>query len=98
MVHRAVPFVPEIKRGKDESKQAAEQLNTLIRRLEGEGWEFCHLEDVTTLRNNGCLAGLTGNPYTVITIQVAVFSRVEKRTEEAVPQDAPSSAGSVATP
>ncbi len=79
MVHRAIPFVPAIKRGKDESEQAAEQLNDLISSMEIKGWQFCHLEDVTTLRNNGCLASLAGNPYTVITIQVAVFSREDDK-------------------
>lgn len=81
MMHRAVPFVPAIKRGNQESLQAAEQLNTLIRHMEERGWQSCHLEDVTTVRNNGCLAALAGNAYSVLTIQVAVFSRQDDNAE-----------------
>ena len=70
----AVPFVPAIRYG-NEAKQAAEQLNALIKANETAGWHFCHLENITTLRSNGCIAGLFGNPTTVLTIQVAIFEK-----------------------
>ena len=73
VAHRmAVPFVPVIKTGK-EAQQAADQLSALIKHNEASGWQFCHLEDITTLRNNGCIAALFGNPTSVLNIQVAIF-------------------------
>lgn len=69
----AVPFVPSISAGRDEAKQCADQLTKLIQAHEAQGWAFVHLEDVTTVRSNGCLAGLMGNPTSVVTFQVAIF-------------------------
>jgi len=74
MIRRAIPFTPMIRTG-GESQQAADHLSQVIAQNEQEGWRFCHLEDVTTVRNNGCLASFTGNPTSVITIQVAIFER-----------------------
>lgn len=68
-----VPFVPVINTKGDPGQQVAQQLTQLIQHHEQSGWRFCHLEDVTTLQNNGCLAGLFGNPTTTRIIQVAVF-------------------------
>lgn len=75
---RAVPFVPLIKAsaGK-EAQQCADQLSKLIENIEGQGWSFSHLEDVTTLRNNGCLA--FSNPTSIVVYQVAIF---EKRHDQ----------------
>lgn len=70
-----VPFVPVIKAGRNEAEQAAEQLTTLIAQNEDQGWRFCHLEDVSTVRNNGCLASFSGNPTSLVTVQVAVFEK-----------------------
>ena len=70
----AVPFVPIIKTG-NEAQQAAQQLTQLIKQSEINGWQFCHLEDVTTVRNNGCLASLFGNATSILTIQVAIFEK-----------------------
>lgn len=47
------------------------QLTKLIDANETEGWRFSHLEDVTTLRNNGCLAFT--NPTSLVVFQVAIF-------------------------
>ncbi len=47
----------------------------LIDKWSAEGWKFCHLADVTTIRTNGCLAGLFGNPTSVVTVQVAVLEK-----------------------
>jgi hypothetical protein len=74
MSRRAIPFVPVIKQG-NEAQQAAQQLSQLIQHNEESGWRFCHIEDVTTIRNNGCLAGLLGNPTSVLNIQVAIFEK-----------------------
>jgi hypothetical protein len=74
MVRRAIPFVPLINSG-NEAQQAAQQLSSLIQRNEADGWRFCHLEDITTVRKNGCLAALVGNATTVMTIQVAIFEK-----------------------
>ena len=75
MAHRiAVPFVPVIRSG-NEAQQAADQLSNLIKQNEDRSWRFCHLEDVTTLRSNGCLASVFGNPTTVLNIQVAIFEQ-----------------------
>ena len=71
----AVPFVPVIKVGTNEASQCAQQLTSLIQHYERQGWRFDHLEDVTTLRNNGCLAGLFGPAQTVLTFQVAIFEK-----------------------
>lgn len=75
MAHRtAIPFVPVIRSG-NEAQQAANQLSSLIKENEDRGWRFCHLEDVTTVRNNGCIASLFGNATTVLNIQVAIFEQ-----------------------
>ena len=74
MARRAIPFVPLINMG-NEAQQAAQQLSNLIQHNEADGWQFCHLEDITTVRKNGCLAALVGNATTVMTIQVAIFEK-----------------------
>ncbi len=74
MARVALPFIPVIRSG-NEAQQAADQLTTLIQQNEAAGWHFSHLEDVTTVRNNGCLASLFGNPTSVMTIQVAIFEQ-----------------------
>ncbi len=74
-MHRAIPFVPQIKAGRGESAQCAEQLSKLIESHESDSWRFSHLEDVPTLRSNGCLAALSGNSTSMITFQVAIFER-----------------------
>jgi hypothetical protein len=72
----AVPFVPAIHAGRDEAAQCAKQLNDLIAHMAGQGWRFSHLEDITTLRDNGCLASLFGQGQTVVTFQVAILERL----------------------
>jgi hypothetical protein len=57
MARRAIPFVPTINTG-NEAQQAAQQLSKLIQHNEVDGWQFCHPEDITTLRKNGCLGVL----------------------------------------
>jgi hypothetical protein len=74
VIRRAIPFVPLINSG-NEAQQAARELSKLIKNNEVDGWRFCHLENITTVRNNGCLAALVGNPTTVLTIQVAIFEK-----------------------
>jgi hypothetical protein len=74
MIRRAIPFVPLINSG-NEAQQAARELSKLIHNNEAEGWRFCHLENITTVRSNGCIAGLLGNPTTVLIIQVAIFEK-----------------------
>ena len=65
----ARPFVPSIRAGKSEAEEAARELTNRIEQWEAEGLRFSHLESVTTVRKNGCLASLTGNPTSVVTFQ-----------------------------
>lgn len=74
-LRRAVPFCPVISPGRDEAKQAADHLNSMTKQWEAEGWTFSHLETVTAIRNNGCLAGLFGNPTSVVAFQIAIIER-----------------------
>ena len=71
----AVPFVPVIRTGKNESAEAAAQLSALIASNEAQGWRFCHLENVTTVRNNGCIAAMAGNGTSLLSFQVAIFEK-----------------------
>jgi hypothetical protein len=48
----------------------------LISAYEAKGWRFSHLENVTTVRNNGCLAGLFGSATSTLYVQVAIFDAV----------------------
>lgn len=70
----AVPFVPQVKPGR-ESEEAAKVLSDMMARWQADGWEFSHLEDVTTVRNNGCLSSLAGNPTSTLSFQVAILVR-----------------------
>ena len=70
----AVPFVPVIK-GQQDAAEVARQLSQLIESREASGWRFCQLESVRTVRKNGCLAALAGNPTSDVFLQVAVFER-----------------------
>jgi len=71
----AVPFAPEITTGTGYAQAAAEQLNELIDKSTTKGWEFSHVEQIVTYRQNGCLAALMGNPETPIFIQVVILKR-----------------------
>lgn len=69
----AVPFTPEIKSGEGYVKVAAEQLNELIEKSKEKGWRFSHLEQISTYRDNGCIAGIFGNPVTPLFINLAIL-------------------------
>ena len=68
----AIPFIPVVRPGA-ESSSAAKQLTELIQHNEAAGWRYVRLESVTTVRSNGCIASLMGNPTSTIVVQVAVF-------------------------
>lgn len=72
----SVAFVPQIKAGRAEGPQVAEYLNQMIGEWERTGWRFSHLESVTTVRHNGCIAGLFGNPFTTVMCQVAILEKI----------------------
>ena len=71
----AVPFVPEIGIGYP-AIQAADILSEQIERWRLEGWRFVRLESLTTVRSNGCLAGLLGNGQSVFTFQLAILEQI----------------------
>ena len=73
----AVPFVPVTRGERDEAQRAATQLSQMIERWEADGWRFSHLEQITTVRDNGCLASLLGNSTSVVTVQVAILDRAD---------------------
>jgi hypothetical protein len=68
---RAVAFTPILKGSRSEAEQVAEQLTELISANEAAGWRFCHLENVTTVKPQGCL----GASATTVVHQVAIFER-----------------------
>jgi hypothetical protein len=72
MARRALPFIPIIKAGLDEAEQAAAQLNALIEKQEAGGWQFSHLDGLTTWANAGCLSS---NKTGLRTFQLAIFER-----------------------
>lgn len=72
----AVPFWPRISRSGDEARECAAELNQLVDYMSARGWRYARLENITTMRDNGCIAALFGNPTSVVVYQVAVFERV----------------------
>lgn len=80
----AVAFTPQITWG-NEAVDTARSLTEMIGKWAAEGWDFSHLENVTVIRNNGCIASLFGNPTTLLTFQVAILVRDPRETPPAMP-------------
>ncbi len=75
MEYLALPFVASTARG-GSSDTVAEQLQSLINTRTAQGWNYMHLESVSTYvaGSNGCF-GIGAQPGHMTTTQVAVFQR-----------------------
>lgn len=80
----AVPFAPVVRPGYA-AEDSAKALTASIHTWEKDGWTFSHLENVTTVVNNGCLGGFFGPAQSVISVQVAILVRDEQHTPVPTP-------------
>ena len=75
MEYKVVPFVAKITQ-KDTASSVAEQLESLIKQQESQGWEYIRLENVETqvAPENGCFGLGAKQGYSTI-FKVAVFKK-----------------------
>ncbi len=62
--------------GKQKMDDVLDHIESEFTRESADGWEYYGTIPVTTSKNPGCLAGLTGAGPIVTTTQVAVFRRM----------------------
>lgn len=76
MEYKVVPFVASIDPKKGTSEHVAEQLESLIRRYNDQGWEYIRLEGVSTFvhPDSGCF-GLGAKPGYTTNRQMVVFKK-----------------------
>ena len=76
--YRVVPFRASIQGGmfsKDSIGTAAQQLQELINRVAGEGWDYVGIEQVNVSVAPGCLAALLKQSHDTIAYDMVVFRR-----------------------
>lgn len=76
MEYKVVPFVASIDPKKGTSNHVAEQLESLIKSHNNQGWEYIRLEGVSTFvhPDNGCF-GFGNKPGYTTTRQMVVFRK-----------------------
>ncbi|MEN2401502.1 hypothetical protein GKZ90_0017050 [Flavobacterium sp. MC2016-06] len=76
MEYKVVPFVASIDPKKGNSNHVAEQLESLIKDYNNQGWEYIRLEGVSTFvhPDNGCF-GLGAKAGYTTTRQMVVFRK-----------------------
>ncbi len=76
MEYKVVPFVASIDPKKGTSDHVAEQLESLIKNYNNQGWEYIRLEGVSTFvhTDNGCF-GFGSKPGYTTTKQMVVFKK-----------------------
>ncbi len=52
---------------------AVAQYADIINNEAREGWKLDCIQEIPVTKNNGCLAGLMGNPTTTVTFNMLVF-------------------------
>ena len=71
-----VPFSGTTKeKDKNPGQTLASQLQSLIESHISKGWEFYRVDQLTILIKNGCLATLSGNPFSTNIYDVVTFRR-----------------------
>jgi hypothetical protein len=74
--YRTIPFAGKTQESdKTPGRTLAAQLEHLINTSVGKGWEFYRVDHLTIVIKNGCLAALSGNPYSTRTYDVVIFRR-----------------------
>lgn len=58
---------------KDSEAAAVKQYADIINREAVGGWKFVCIEEIPVTKNNGCLAGLMGNPTSTTTFNMLIF-------------------------
>ena len=76
MEYKVIPFVPAINRNKENSKEVARQLESIIENYTIQGWKYLRLESVQTfiLPDLGCF-GFGAKPGYNAYRQMIVFSK-----------------------
>jgi len=73
-MYKVVPFIGKIK-GAGSAEDVATQLNSVIAKYEGEGWEFVQLGQTTIEVSPGCIAGLLGQKVSYDTFDQIIFKK-----------------------
>jgi hypothetical protein len=75
MEYKVIPFVATIDPRKGNSNHVAEQLESLIKSYNNQGWEYVRLEGVSTFVHpeSGCFTG--NKPGYTTTRQMVVFKK-----------------------
>ena len=60
---------------KDSYSEAVRQYADIINAEAIDGWKLDCIQEIPVSKNNGCIAGLAGNPTTTITFNMLVFVR-----------------------
>lgn len=58
---------------KDSYSDAVRQYADIINREAATGWKLDCIQEIPVTKNNGCIAGLLGNPTTTVTFNMLVF-------------------------
>lgn len=71
-----VPFAGVTKeKDKNKGDTLAKQLHKTIAHYAERGWEFYRVDALTIVIKNGCVASLTGNPFSSQVFDVVTFRR-----------------------
>jgi hypothetical protein len=76
-----VPFLGQLKKGvfnNADADDVSKQLQALINKHVGQGWEFYTINDVNIEVKPGCLAGLFGSSSSFISIDQVIFRKQKK--------------------
>lgn len=76
--YRVVPFVGNLRSGVfsvENATNVTSQLQEVINKNTGQGWEFYSMEKVDVQITPGCLAGLLGARVSFITFDQVIFRR-----------------------
>jgi len=73
-MYKVVPFIGKIK-GAGSAEDVAVQLNSVISKYEGAGWEFVQLGQTTIEVSPGCIAGLLGQKVSYDSFDQLIFKK-----------------------
>jgi len=71
--YHVVPFMGQIKAGKEGAQNVAQQLQELINHYAEQGWEFHRIDRVQIAVQPGCLASLFGAQTSYIGFDQVIF-------------------------
>ena len=74
-MYKVIPFHPVVKSNKNAVSEIAIQQEKIINDMSEENWEYVGMDSITTIVQNGCIAGLLGNPQSLTNVQTLVFRK-----------------------